>query len=76
MGRGERDAALAAYLDLIPVFVGLEARYRYGDFLKRIGQHEAASHMFNEVIKHAKRFALSIEDEQQWVSAARQAIGN
>ena len=31
--------------------------------------------MFDEVIKHAKRFALSVEDAQQWVSAARQAIG-
>ena len=63
-------------MPLLAGFVRLEARYRYGDFLKRIGQHEAASHMFDEVINHAKRFALSVEDEQQWVSAARQAIGN
>jgi hypothetical protein len=75
-GRGENDAALAAYRNLVSVFVGLEARYRYGEFLARLGQHEAASHMFNEVIKHSKRFASSIEDEQQWLSAARQAIGN
>jgi hypothetical protein len=75
-GRGENDAALAAYRDLIPAFVGLEARYRYGDFLARLGQHEAASHVFNEVIKHSQRFASSIEDEQKWALAARQAIGN
>jgi hypothetical protein len=56
--------------------VGLEARYRYGDFLARLGQHEAASHVFNEVIKHSQRFASSIEDEQKWALAARQAIGN
>lgn len=74
-GRGENDAALSAYRDLIPVFVGLEARYRYGAFLARLGQNEAASHVFNEVIKHSKRFASSVEDEQQWASAARQAIG-
>lgn len=74
-GRGENDAALAAYRDLIPVFVGLEARFRYGDFLSRLGQHEAAGHMFNEVVKHSQRFASSIEDEQRWASAARQAIG-
>jgi hypothetical protein len=30
--------------------------------------------MFNEVLKHAKRFASSIEDEERWASAARQAI--
>lgn len=74
-GRGENDAALAVYRDLIPIFVGLEARYRYGDFLARLGQHEAASHMFNEVVKHSKSFASSVEDEQRWASAARQAIG-
>lgn len=75
-GRGKNDAALAAYRELIPVFVGLEARYRYGAFLARLGQHEAASHMFNEVIKHATRFATSVEDEQRWELAARQAIGS
>jgi hypothetical protein len=75
-GRGENDAGLAAYRELIPVFVGLEARYRYGDFLARLGQHEAASHVFNEVIKHSRRFASSIEDEQRWVLAAREAIGS
>jgi hypothetical protein len=74
-GRGENDAALAVYRDLIPVFVGLEARYRYGEMLARLGQHEAASHMFNEVISHSKRFASSLEDEQRWANAARQAIG-
>lgn len=75
-GRGERDAALAAYRALIPEFVGLEARYRYGELLSRLGQHEAAGHMFNEVIKHSSRFASSIEDEEQWAAAARQAIAN
>lgn len=74
-GRGDNDAALAVYRDLVPQFVGLEARYRYGSFLARLGQHEAASHMFDEVVKHSKRFASSMEDEQRWASAARQAIG-
>jgi len=72
--RGDNDAALAAYRELIPVFVGLEARYRYGRFLLRLGRDEAAMQMFDEVMKHAKRFASSIEDEEQWVSAAREAI--
>jgi len=75
-GRGENDAALAAYRDLIPVFVGLEARFRYGDMLAQLGQHEAASQVFNEVVKHAKRFSSSLEDEQQWANAARRAIVN
>lgn len=74
-GRGENDAALSAYRDLIPAYTGLEARYRYGAFLARLGQNEAAGQVFNEIIKHSKRFASSVEDEEQWASAARQAIG-
>ena len=73
-GRGETDCALGAYRELIPIFVGLEARYRYADLMSRLGQHAAATEMFNDVIAHSKRFASSVEDEQQWVAAARQAI--
>jgi hypothetical protein len=73
-GRGDADAALAVYRELLPAFVGLEARYRYGRLLLRLGRQEAAMEMFNEVLKHAKRFASSIEDEEQWACAARQAI--
>ena len=72
--RGDNDAALAVYRELVPTFVGLEARYRYGRFLLRLGRDEAAMQMFDEVMKHAKRFASSIDEEQQWVSAAREAI--
>ncbi|HMH18685.1 MAG TPA: tetratricopeptide repeat protein [Burkholderiales bacterium] len=75
-GRGQTDAALEAFRTLIPVFVGLEARFRYGDLLLRLGKNEAAMDMFNEVMKHAKRFASSVEDEERWASAARQAIGS
>jgi len=44
--------------------------------LAQLGQHEAASQVFNEVVKHAKRFSSSLEDEQQWANAARRAIVN
>jgi len=73
-GRGESDAAIAIFREIVPAFVGLEARYRYGDLLLRLGKQEAAMEMFNEVVKHAKRFASSLEEEEQWASAARRAI--
>lgn len=75
-GRGDIDAALAAYDALVPVFVGLEARYRLGVLLARLGQDEAAQHMFHEVIKHSTRFASSVEGEEQWASAARHALAS
>jgi hypothetical protein len=73
-GRGQTDAALAAMRELIPLFVGLEARYRYADLLMRLGKSEAAMEMYNDVLKHAKRFTSSIEEEERWASAAKQAI--
>jgi hypothetical protein len=73
-GRGEHDAALAAFREIIPVFGGLEARYRYGALLSRLGHHAAAMQVFNEVLLHSKRFASSIEEEQQWAAAAQHAI--
>ena len=36
-GRGENDAAIAVFRELVPAFVGLEARYRYGSLLLRLG---------------------------------------
>jgi hypothetical protein len=74
-GRGEDDAALGAYRALLPGFVGLEARYRYGAFLARLGQHQAANEMFDEVLIRARRLANPIESEVRWASLARQAIG-
>jgi len=73
-GRGENDAAIAVFRELVPAFVGLEARYRYGSLLLRLGKHEAAMEMFNDVVKHAKRLDSSIEEEEQWASAAKKAI--
>jgi hypothetical protein len=73
-GKGDNDAAVAIYRELMPVFVGLEARYRYGELLSRLGRHEAALEVFNDVITHSKRFASTVEDEQRWVESARRAI--
>lgn len=73
-GRGEKDAALSAYRELIPAFVGLEARYRYGNFLLRLGRQEAAMEVFNDVVRYAKRYSSSIEEEERWASAAKRAI--
>ena len=73
-GRGENDAAVAAYRELLPVFVGLEVRYRYGRLLMRLGKHEAAMEMFNDVLRHASRYASNVEEEERWADAARQAI--
>lgn len=73
-GSGSAEAAHAAFRALIPQFSGLEARYRYGDFLSGIGQHDAAKQTFSELLSHASRFGSTVEEEQEWVRAARQAV--
>lgn len=73
-GRGNTDAALAAYRELIPEFVGMEARYRHGELLSRLGQHEAANHAFNEILKLSRRKGPAIDEEQEWIAAAKRAI--
>lgn len=73
-GQDDNDAALRAYQELIPVYVGLEARYRYAQLLARLGQHESSMQVVNEIIKQSKRYASSLEDEQRWADAARQAV--
>lgn len=73
-GRKNTDGALAIYRELIPEFVGMEARYRYGELLSRLGQHEAANHVFDEILKLAKRKGPSIDEEREWVAAAKRAI--
>jgi hypothetical protein len=75
-GQGKADAAIAMYRELIPDFVGMEARYRYGELLLTLGRYEAANQMFDEILKHSKRSAPSVDEELQWISAAKKAIAN
>lgn len=73
-GRGDTDAALAVYRALIPEFVGMEARYRYGELLSRLGQHAAANHVFDEILKLGKRSSAKLDEEREWITAAKRAI--
>lgn len=52
----------------------MEARFRHGELLSRLGQHEAANHVFNEILKLAKRKGPAIDEEREWVAAAKRAI--
>jgi len=73
-GRGRTDDAIAVYQSLLPGFVGLEARFRYGELLMRLGKREAAMEVFNDVLKSAKRFSSGIAEEERWANAAKQAV--
>jgi hypothetical protein len=73
-GQGRNDAALSVYQELVPIFVGLEARFRHASFLSQIGRQDEAMQAFGEVVNNPKRFASSLDDERYWADAARQSL--
>ncbi len=73
-GLGEGSAALDEYERLAATAVGLEAKVRYGQLLKRLGHEMQARTVFEDVLAHAKRFNVKHEEEQAWVSVARKEL--
>jgi hypothetical protein len=68
---GQTEQALQAYEELIPVFVGLEARCRYASLLQAIGHETQARFVFREVADYAARMRISHDAERQWADLAR-----
>jgi hypothetical protein len=71
---GETGTALGEYHELVPAFVGLEARVRYGLLLERLGRADAARAAFEEAIALAKRNPSPIETEARWAKLARERL--
>jgi len=66
--------ATQTYEELIPVFPGFEAKYRYGLHLKSMGLSKQANGVFEEIIEHARNYKIKHVEEMQWVSAAKQSL--
>jgi hypothetical protein len=73
-GLGEDTAALDEYERLADTALGLEAKVRYGQLLKRLGHETHARSIFQDALAYAKRFNVQHEDEQAWVSVARKEL--
>ena len=71
---GQGEAALAQYERAVETYVGLEAKVRYGQLLKKLGHANHAQSVFHEVVVHAKRFRIAHEEERAWVEIARRAL--
>jgi hypothetical protein len=74
-GRGETASALAEYQELVPAFVGLEARCRYGELLDRLERRDEARAVFDAAVAQAKRNASPVESEARWSKLARDRLG-
>ena len=73
-GLGEDTSALDEYERLADTAVGLEAKVRYGQLLKRLGHETQARNVFEGALAHAKRFNVKHEEEQAWVGVARKEL--
>lgn len=72
--KGDTLDALTEYENLVPVFTGLEARARYGLLLQQAGHTRQAQDVFNELLRHAKRFNITLDTERDWIRLARQNL--
>lgn len=72
--QGDDAGALRLYEELLPLYSGLEARYRYGHLLQTLGQTQQAEGVFKDMLEHARRFNINHEEEMQWVREARRSL--
>jgi len=73
-GLGEYAAALAEYECIAETYVGLEAKVRYGQLLRKLGHHTQAQSVLQDAIAHARRFKIKHEEERAWVEVARREL--
>ena len=73
-GRGETESAAAEYRELVPAFVGLEARCRYGQLLERLERRDEARAVFDAAAAQAKRNPSPVEAEAHWAKLARDRL--
>lgn len=71
-GRGETATALEEYRGLVPAFVGLEARCRYGLLLERLARPGEARAVFADAVTQSARTPSPVESERRWASIARE----
>jgi hypothetical protein len=73
-GLGRHQEALREYEALAQIYVGLEAKCRYGLLLQRLGLHRQANQIFADVLAYARRFNMRMDAEQVWIDTARRSL--
>jgi hypothetical protein len=71
---GEHDAALKQYERVVESHVGLEAKVRYGQLLKKLGYATQSQSVLQEVVIHARRFRIAHEEERAWADIAQREL--
>ena len=74
-GCGDPQAALQAYEALLPLYVGLEARYRHALLLKKMGHTVQARSALEAMQDHARKHRVSHDGELAWLGQAKKELG-
>lgn len=74
-GCGDPQAALQAYEALLPLYVGLEARYRHALLLKKMGHTDQARSALEAMQDHARKHRVSHDGELAWLNLAKKELG-
>ena len=73
-GEGDVQRALNQYEALLPVYGGLEPRYRHALLLQRAGRVGDARAAFAAMQAHAQKHRVTHEGELAWLDRARKAL--
>jgi hypothetical protein len=72
---GELEEAAREYAPLARHAVGEEARTRYGLLLRRLGRHDEARSIFEEVLRHARMSpGFYRREHREWIAIARREL--
>jgi hypothetical protein len=73
-GLGREQEALHEYEELVDVYVGLEAKVRYGQLLRRMGYETQACSVFQGIVEYARRVRITHDAEREWLGLARRSV--
>lgn len=72
---GELDEAAREYAPLARHAAGEEARARYGLLLRRLGRHDEARAIFEEVLRHARMSpGFYRRENREWIAVAKREM--
>ncbi|WP_348943754.1 hypothetical protein ABHF33_09590 [Chitinibacter sp. FCG-7] len=74
---GDDVAAALQQLEAVTaIYSGLEAAFRYGEYLLRQGHNAKASEVLNGLINKAKLFKIQHEEELYWLKQAKRLLAS
>lgn len=73
-GQGAAQDALREYESLLPVYAGLEPRYRHALLLQQVGRDNEAQAALAAMQTHAQKHRVNHDGELAWLDRAKKAL--